>query len=156
MLPAHDVSGLHPLSCFSLSQREAIPSPGQIQRILGESDDRGNLPGLHPIRPVTVIRPSAFQLLGLSNSSPGISRCRGVPNFLFLPLSGQKRSSRISLPYAILASPSFHDILNTFAQSVAESLLAKPPASYGAGGGCTIVDSRGNCPKSDVVTPDWG
>src|ERR1035437_3005068 len=27
---------------------------------------------------------------------------------------------------------------------------------YDPGGGCTIVDSRGNCPKSDVVTPDKG
>src|ERR1035437_7460757 len=64
MLLAHDVSGVHPLSCLSLSQREAIPSPGQIQRILGKSDGRGNLPGLHPIRPITVIRPSAFPTVG--------------------------------------------------------------------------------------------
>src|ERR1035437_398904 len=133
MLPAHDVSGLHPLSCFSLSQREAIPSPRQIQRILGESDGCGNLPGLHPIRPVTVIRPSAFQLLGLSNSSPGISRCRGVPNFCFGLSQARNAHHESPLPSAILASPSFHDILNTFAQSVAESLLS-PPESRRCGG----------------------
>src|SRR5664279_2434279 len=97
MLPAHDVSGLHPLSCFSLSQREAIPSPGKIQRILGESDGRGNLPGLHPIRLVTVIRP-----LRLSNCSaspipaPASAGAVVCPIPCFLPLSGQKHSSRIS------------------------------------------------------------
>jgi hypothetical protein len=38
--------------------------------------------------------------------------------------------------------------------TLAPNRLPKPPARCGAGGGCTIVDSRGNCPKSDVVTPD--
>jgi hypothetical protein len=33
---------------------------------------------------------------------------------------------------------------------------AKPSAPTGSGVGCTIVNSRGNCPESDVVTPDQG
>src|ERR1035438_5462364 len=59
MLPAHDVSGVHPLSCLSLSQRKAVPSPRQVQRLLGQSDGSGNLPGLHPFGSVTLINPSA-------------------------------------------------------------------------------------------------
>src|ERR1035437_3630659 len=82
MLPAHDLPRVHSLSCLSLSQREAIPSPGQVRRLLGKSHGRGNLPGLHSIRPVTEIRHvRLWYLLDLSNSAfrlSGISRRRGV------------------------------------------------------------------------------
>src|ERR1035441_4993310 len=39
------------------------------------------------------------------------------------------------------------------AKSYAESAPRAPPRTLP---GCTIVSSRGSCPKSDVVTPDQG
>src|SRR5438876_9618301 len=93
MLPAHDVSGVHPLSCLSLSEREAIPSPGQVQSLLGQSDGRGNLPGLHPIGPVTMNRTVrlsnclASQIPAFLPAYAGAVVCPIPP---FVPLSGQK------------------------------------------------------------------
>src|SRR5258708_34039590 len=82
MFPAHDVSGVHPLSCLSLSQREAITSPGQVQRFLDKGDGRGNLPGLHPIRTVTVIRAARLWTRSACQTPaffPPPAASRGVP-----------------------------------------------------------------------------
>src|ERR1035437_3302888 len=126
MLPAHDVSRVHPLSCLSLSQREAIPSPRQVQRLLGKSDGRGNLPRLHPIRPVTVIRRVRLWCCSTSPSQIPAFFPASAPwcaPFLDSCLSSARNAHRESpLPPAMLASPSFHDVFEMFPHLVAESL----------------------------------
>src|ERR1700677_5149571 len=62
MLPTHGLSRIHPLSCLSVSQREAVPSPRQVRKLLGKSYGNGNLSILHPARLVSLIR-RAFPLL---------------------------------------------------------------------------------------------
>src|ERR1035437_1165417 len=128
MLPAHDVSGVHPLSCLSLSQREAIPSPGQVQRLLGKSHGSGNLPRLHPIRPVTVIRRVRLWYCSTPPSQIPAFFPASAPwcaPFLGSCLSSARNAHRESpLPPAMLASPSFHYVLRIFTHSVAESLVA--------------------------------
>src|SRR5664279_1126612 len=65
--------------------------------------------------------------------------------FLFVDRVPKRRSSRTDPILGSLSSA---------------NLSAKPLGATAcprrASGGCTIVDSRGNCPESDVVTPDRG
>src|SRR6266567_5705683 len=100
MFPAHDVSGLHPLSCLSLSQREAITSPGQVQRLLDKGDGRGNQTrtSSHP-HCHRDSRRSPLDPLNLSNSSlfPSTSRQPWCARFFTSRLSqGLNSSSQIS------------------------------------------------------------
>src|ERR1017187_2155925 len=126
MLPPHDLSRIHPLSCLSLSQREAFPSSGQVRRLLGKSHGSGNLPTLHPIRPVPVIR--RLRLLALLDFS--------LSNYSLRPASAPRCAPFLDpclasdgndhpeppLPTQMPASPTFHYALRTISHLVAESL----------------------------------
>src|ERR1039458_2319759 len=128
MLPPHDLSRIHPLSCLSLSQREAFPSSGQVRRLLGKSHGSGNLPTLHPIRPVPVIR--RLRLLALLDFS--------LSNYSLRPASAPRCAPFLDpclasdgndhpeppLPTQMPASPTFHYALRTISHLVAESLPA--------------------------------
>src|SRR5260370_39040844 len=130
MLPAHDVSGIHPISCLSLSQRKAITPPGQVQRLLGKSDGRGNLPTLHPFGPVTLIHPSALPTARPLKFQPSFRHYAGavvcsLPESCLAQATDAHRES--PLPPTGLASLRLRDVLSTFSYLVAESLPVETP-----------------------------
>ena len=152
----------------------ALPQTARRQSRQRLSHHRTPLPGKQgPLRPK--LPQTRIHRLYLRRRPPRRHRRgRQAPRRCHRRLRHQSRTP--SIPKVFLAILAFFARNNVFSSSIespsaapaeqtrywavsqvptlAPNRLPKPPARWGAGGGCTIVDSRGNCPKSDVVTPD--
>ncbi len=134
MLPAHDLSRIHPHSCLSLSQRETSPSSWQVQRFPGKSHGRGNLPILHfnhpvwairRIRPLGVAQPVAVKFASFSHPGLGVSHCS-----VSASLRPKNNHHDSPLPAQTRPSPRLHSGFVTISHAVQESLHPVRPTLW--------------------------